>query len=92
VSEDLCNECSFLAYVCESAPFFSCSGGFVVVSCGCRGVSELVGGFLDVSCGCQGDSEFVLGRNYYIVYSGCFFLVGVPCLVGGTNLVCYIRT
>ena len=42
----------------------------MVVSCGCRGVSELVGGFLDVSCGCQGDSEFVLGKNYYIVYSG----------------------
>jgi len=44
--------------------------GFVVVSCGCRGVLKFVGGFLDVNCGCQGDSEFVLGRNYYIVYSG----------------------
>ena len=28
---------------------FSCSGGFVVVSCGCRGVSELVGCFF----GCE---------------------------------------
>jgi len=42
----------------------------VVVSCGCRGVSKFVGVLLDVNCGCQGDSEFILGRNYYIVYSG----------------------